>query len=351
MANPFSDRKLTKEETTMSHHLDSPTAKEDGRVDITDIYVFAGESANTTVLIMAVNPLAGELSPTTFRAGALYDFKIDTNADVIEDLDYRITFGEPDANGIQRIELHRLEGSAATEYSSDGKLIAAGNTGEVIAMGDGGRIWAGMAVDPFFFNLGAFGEFAKLIEEENRFDPSVFDTAENALAGHNVTAIVIELPNAALSPKTMHLWGTTTIPYEGNWKTINRAATPLIQQVFIHDEHMKDAYNKTLPRDDVAKYGEAIATFTAKVTQLAGTTTDPQAYGQQVVQFLFPDVLAYNPLLPTSYGFAGRNGRALADDTPDVILSLLANTPFSDRVGKPDGLRTHFPYLAEPNSK
>jgi Domain of unknown function (DUF4331) len=334
----------------MSHHLDSPTAKEDGRVDITDVYVFAGESANTTVLIIAVNPLAGEVSPTTFRAGALYDFKIDTNADVIEDLDYCVTFGEPDSRGMQRIELHRLEGNAATEYSSDGKVIAVGNTGEIITISDGGRIWAGLVADPFFFNLGAFGQFAKLIEEENRFDPSVFDKAENALAGHNVTAIVLELPNAALGAETLHLWGTTTIQHEGKWKTINRAATPLIQQVFIQDEHLKDAYNKTLPREDVARYGDVIATFVAKVTQLANTTTDPQAYGQQVARFLFPDVLTYNSQLPTSYGFAGRNGRALADDTPDVILSLLANTPLSDQVGKPDGLRTHFPYLAEPNS-
>lgn len=335
----------------MSHHIDSPAAKEDGRVDITDIYVFAGEAANTTVLIMAVNPLAGELSPTTFRAGALYDFKIDTNADVIEEIDYRITFGDPDSTGVQQLELRRLEGSAAADYGSDGNPIASGKTGEIISVGDGGRLWAGLVADPFFFNLGAFGQFAKLILEENRFDPSVFDTAENALAGHNVTAIVLELPSKALSAETIQLWGTTTIQHEGKWKTINRAATPLIQQVFIQDEHLKDAYNKSLPREDAAKYGEIIAAFTAKVTQLAGTTTDPQAYGQQVAQFLFPDVLTYNPQLPTSYGFAGRNGRALADDTPDLILSLLANTPFSDRVGKPGGLRTHFPYLAEPNLK
>jgi hypothetical protein len=334
----------------MSHHLDSPTAKEDGRVDITDVYIFAGEPVNTTVLIMTVNPLAGELSPTTFRAGALYDFKIDTNADIIEDLDYRVTFGEPDPNGIQPIEVRRLEGSAAAEYGSMGKLIAEGNTGEIIPIGDGGRIWTGLVSDPFFFNLAAFGQFAKLIIEESRFDPRVFDTAENALAGHNVTAIVLELPNTALSKETIHLWGTTTIQHEGKWMTINRAATPLVQQVFIHDEHLKDAYNKTLPREDAAKYGEVIAAFTAEVTQLADTATDPQAYGQQVAKFLFPDVLTYNPHLPTSYGFAGRNGRALADDTPDVILSLLANTPLSDQVGKPDGLRSHFPYLAEPNS-
>lgn len=333
----------------MSHHLDSPTAKEDGRVDITDIYVFAGVAPDTTVLIMAVNPLAGELSPTTFRAGALYDFKVDTNADLIEDLDYRIVFGEPEPNGTQRIELRRLDGGAAINYDSQGRSIAQGNTGETIKIDTGGHLWTGLVADPFFFNLAAFEQFAKLILEENKFDPSVFDTAQNFLAGHNVTAIVLELPNAALSSEMMHIWGTTAIQHEGKWRTINRAANPLILQVFIHDDHLKDAYNKSLPQDDIDRYGETIAAFVAKVTQLAGTAPDPQAYGRQVAQLLFPDVLAYSPQLPTGYGFAGRNGRALADDTPDFILSLLANTPFSDRVGKPVGFRSSFPYLAEPN--
>lgn len=147
----------------MSHHLDSPTAKEDGRVDITDIYVFAGAAPDTTVLIMAVNPLAGELSPTTFRAGALYDFKVDTNADLIEDLDYRITFGEPEPNGTQRIELRRLDGGAAIKDESQGRSIAQGNTGETIKIDTGGHLWTGLVADPFFFNLAAFEQFAKLI--------------------------------------------------------------------------------------------------------------------------------------------------------------------------------------------
>lgn len=180
----------------MSHHLDSPTAREDGRVDITDIYIFASETPNFTVLVMAVNPLAGEVSPTTFRAGAIYDFKIDTNRDLIEDLDYRITFSEPDAQGTQQIQVQQLVGNTATEFDSHSPPIAQGDTGEIISVAEGGRLWAGLAADPFFFNLGAFGQFAKLILEENRFAPSVFDTAENALAGHNVTAIVLELPNA-----------------------------------------------------------------------------------------------------------------------------------------------------------
>jgi Domain of unknown function (DUF4331) len=41
----------------MSHHLDTPTAREDGRVDLCDLYVFEGADPDTTVLIMTVNPM------------------------------------------------------------------------------------------------------------------------------------------------------------------------------------------------------------------------------------------------------------------------------------------------------
>lgn len=83
----------------MSHHLDSPTAREDGRVDLCDLFVFPGSTSHTTVLIMTVNPDAGLSSPTTFRPDALYEFKIDTDGDAQEDVSYRISFGAPDATG------------------------------------------------------------------------------------------------------------------------------------------------------------------------------------------------------------------------------------------------------------
>ncbi|MGI5213541.1 hypothetical protein [Plantactinospora sp. CA-290183] len=40
----------------MSHHLDSPLAREDSRLDLTDQFVFRGEGG--TVLIMNVNSSA-----------------------------------------------------------------------------------------------------------------------------------------------------------------------------------------------------------------------------------------------------------------------------------------------------
>ena len=63
---------------------------------------------------------------------------------------------------------------------------------------------------------------------------------------------------------------------------------------------------------------------------------------------LFPDVLPYLVGTPASYGFAGRNGRTLADNAPEAMLSLVTN------MAVPSGLTpavsahlrdTSFPYV------
>ena len=76
-------------------HLDAPTAKKDGRIDINDVYVFhpgSPQDLSRTVLAMTVNPAAGVISGTTFRAGANYEFLIDTNGDAKQDAIVRVQF-------------------------------------------------------------------------------------------------------------------------------------------------------------------------------------------------------------------------------------------------------------------
>ena len=41
---------------------------------------------------------------------------------------------------------------------------------------------------------------------------------------------------------------------------------------------------------------------------------------------LFPDVLPYVVGTPATYSFAARNGRTLADNAPEAMLSLVTNT-------------------------
>ena len=76
----------------MSHHLDSPLARLDTRLDITDVYLFRGTAG--TVFVMNVNSsVAGNKYPERFHPEALYEFKVDTDGDAIEDVTFRVSFG------------------------------------------------------------------------------------------------------------------------------------------------------------------------------------------------------------------------------------------------------------------
>ena len=63
---------------------------------------------------------------------------------------------------------------------------------------------------------------------------------------------------------------------------------------------------------------------------------------------LFPDVMPYVVGTPATYGFAARNGRTLADNAPEAMLSLVTSTAV------PSGLKpsvskhlrdSNFPYV------
>jgi hypothetical protein len=66
--------------------------------------------------------------------------------------------------------------------------------------------------------------------------------------------------------------------------------------------------------------------YIADLLAATGTAGDPAGYGQTVARELFPDVLSYVVGTPATYGYATRNGRTLADNAPEAMLSLVANT-------------------------
>ena len=80
----------------------------------------------------------------------------------------------------------------------------------------------------------------------------------------------------------------------------------------------------------------------------SGTSDDPQGYGQTVARELFPDVLPYVVGTPATYGFAARNGRTLADNAPEAMLSLVSDQAVPSGL-KPSVSRdlrdTNFPYV------
>ena len=112
----------------MSHHLDSPLARQDVRLDITDLYVFRGE-AGTVFAINVCHSLAGDIPTPGYHPGGQYEFKIDLDHDGVEDLTYRFVFGERDELGRQSLTVHRIAGTAATDPFAAGTVVATGQTG------------------------------------------------------------------------------------------------------------------------------------------------------------------------------------------------------------------------------
>ena len=80
------------------------------------------------------------------------------------------------------------------------------------------------------------------------------------------------------------------------------------------------------PSQDFSAVGKYIGDKISAVVAASGTSDDPQGYGQAVAGDLFPDVLPYVIGTPATYGFARRNGRTMADNAPEAMLSLVTNT-------------------------
>jgi hypothetical protein len=92
------------------------------------------------------------------------------------------------------------------------------------------------------------------------------------------------------------------------------------------DTDFSNPANTRHPSEDFNADGKYIGDKIAAVVAASGTSDEPQGYGQTVARELLPDVLPYVVGTPTTYGFATRNGRTLADNAPEVMLSLVAGT-------------------------
>ena len=135
----------------------------------------------------------------------------------------------------------------------------------------------------------------------------------------------------------------------GGWRQINRAGHPMMWPIFWPDDtDFSNPANTRHPSKDTADDGEHIAGLVAAVAAASGTVGDPRGYGQAVAAELLPDLLPYVIGTPATYGFAVRNGRPLADNAPEVMLSLVTGTAIPS-VLKPAAtghLRTAvFPYV------
>ncbi|NAS24967.1 DUF4331 domain-containing protein [Herbidospora sp. NEAU-GS84] len=333
----------------MSHHLDSPLARQDPRLDVCDLYVFRGERG-TVLAADHSHSFAGPEAPKGFHPEGRYEFKIDGDGDAVEDVTFRFTFGERDDEGGQTFRLHRVT-------SGDEKLIAEGRLGETTELDGGGRVWTGQAGDSFWIEPDVLHAVGQAFQHGTTVDLTGWnpDKAGNLFAGHTVYSIVLELPDdellAIAGPDgRIGVWAQTSLATDsGGWRPINRCGLPMIHPLFTqYDEDLGDRLNTNDPADDIRVHGDLIRSKVAGVVRAYGTAADPEAYAQTVMERMLPNMLPYRVGTKAAFTFAGWNGRTLTDNAPDVMFSFAANTPVTLGIGRESVTpkpRGEFPYV------
>jgi hypothetical protein len=322
----------------MSHHLDTPLAAQNGQLFIDDLFVFPGE--DSTVLVMDVNSdITGAHAEPGFHPEARYELKVHFDGADTEDLTYRVSFGEADAQGQQTLRLDVLDGHQASDDSAPGELVLDGTTGKTISA-DGVRLWAGRIADAFYVDLSLLAIINGAVAKGTAPDLSPWqpDRAQNTFGGTKVDSIVLEVSHRhpRLRPGTRAaFWCATKLATDaGGWRQINRAGYPMMWPIFWPDDtDFSNPANTRHPSEDFAGDGATIGAQIAAVVSAAGTSADPAGYGRTVARELLPDLLPYVIGTPAVFGFATRNGRTLADNAPEVMMSVVTGTAV------PSGLR------------
>lgn len=319
----------------MSDHLDAPDLQSphmDARVDICDIYVFQQpDDTDRSVLVFNVNPFAPRYADA-FASEAVYELKVDSNADALAEIAYRFTFS-PKRDGVQTATVRRVEGDLARGNGNEGDIlfqdvpVAFGEATPIVESGEY-RFFAGIRSDPFFFDLEGYKNGMQF-------------TGADVFLDKNVFSIVLELPNHALgnNPR-VGIWARVLLPQDGNpFVQIDRMGRPLINAAFMSNED-KNTFNRVEPTRDRTL-------FTCKIIERLISFGRNFEDALQTALTLLPDILDYDYTSPAGF----RNGRTLTDDVGDRQLEVLTNgTKTTDLAGPHQDLLATFPYLGPPHA-
>ena len=341
-------------------HLDAPGLTSpggDAQADINDLYVFGGAEGMTTIAATYVPAAAADSS---FGSDILYELKVDTDGDAVEDHSFEVTFSDVRSDGAQFAVLQHAEGADAADGSANGSLAAYGATNRAIEFGEGARLYAGLRSDPFFFDLGGFlgtvegADNGRMLNDGNESD--FFEPLD-------VLSIVIEVPDTMFGGP-IGVWATTS---DADGVQIDRMGRPAINTVVNSSgpvvsapSENKNVYNAGEPKDDSLNFtGAVVAALQAysSLDPVEGAYTNDQATA--LAGALLPDVITFDK---TSTLPAPLNGRALADDVIDTELrivtggdplGLFGGARDADGGVNTDGIGPHtdylstFPYLGE----
>jgi len=379
-------------------HRDSPVVDGAPEGDITDVFAFLDPNDKSRmVFAMGVNPFAVPALNDSYRfsTGFLYQFKIDTTGDYVEDFVVQVTFRDAASVSAGAQTVHVRMGpstpgntGAVNTIMQDAPVNVTGPVNTVINSG-GVQVFAGLRDDPFTFDVGQFFRIKAGTSQLFRAVPTsplgpltgrpIDKTGLSGIdgfAGFNATYIIVSVPLSNLSPgffqnrsNIFNVWGTVSAPYvDDSYVQFERMGQPVFNTVFIPSA-MKDAFNAGVPSDDVTRWsgfvpdaltttdndgtGNTISGRAGLLTAL-GVTAAP--YGAPLLLpatfsntskdllrgALLPDVLRIDLSAdPADLGIGQiglTNGRRPSDDVIDIalrVLRQLADVNFPTALGVP----------------
>jgi hypothetical protein len=398
-----------------SSHREAPAIAEDQYADNTDVYTFISpQDPNKLVVVANYVPLLIPASGPNFYKFSdrvRYEMRFDNNGDARPDVTYRWTFVNETSNGntflynvgpvdglnsqnLNVRQTYLLE--RINEKNGQKKLIL---TGTVAPWHVGKRSFPNYdkVANEAIKNANGYQAFAGPRDEPFFVDLHVFDLLGVGGApttdGVNVMSLVLELPITEVAkdgkrPATttakesvVGVYATASRPQlkilrknrdaddYGKYIQVSRLGWPLVNEVIVPLKD-KDKYNRSEPWNDVSNFGAYI--LDPEVPKLlnlvlnVGCPATPAGGRTDIVGLLAPNGTTPSDMLRINIG-AGQtnaqshfpNGRALADDVTDTLLTVACAkpasggglTPIGDGVNANDkAFLATFPYLASPVS-
>jgi hypothetical protein len=270
----------------MSHHFDTQVAKDDSRLNILDMYLFAGAAPDTTAMILTTNPDAGIFAPLTLHPEGIYAFRFDISGDATEDVVFKFVFEEP----------HHVGGNPA-EHAQRFRVVSA--TGDEIPGARGQMLAEGIGRAAELWAADAFGffTFVNSLFTERRYAADAFKHGNNLFQGRNNMATVLEIPNSLLQARRVHAWATASLCGHAPEVQVYRWGVPLLTHLYLSKPDPADLaqrFHQTAPVDDAALFGSAVAEFVKTLSTRAGRVKDPASYASMVIPRLIPAMLPYD---------------------------------------------------------
>ena len=198
-----------------SDHADTPTIAANPGTDLTDVFAFPSPAnPSNVVLVMNVHPLIkpGEGPATSFDPNVLYQFKLDTSGDYVEDKVIQVKFTGTGPTQTYTVTAPVHPSVTGNHAMLEKPLAGTGTLNATFTNPNGMKVFCGAREDPFFFDLEQFFTIfpdratpltGTAVADPNnpkatswRAPGTAVDFLSNG--GYNVLSIVVEMPRTLL---------------------------------------------------------------------------------------------------------------------------------------------------------